>query len=416
MTLEAGRPSYDYRNCSSLFGYAAAAHIRSGAVCQLCGCGAGAIDFDLWRQMTVEHLIGESQGGYQSAIAASVVNRFPDLSPAEHDDLTRLIDEANTVTACGFCNSTTSRNRAPRGMAEVIEGTPGSSEEVLGAVEAETAAILQQKRADVEWKLSAVRRAFNELLVPQFPHERRDSAQPRLDTDTAITESLQSVEAFAGPRGLTDRIGALELQFVGATRDSALERLAGDGLSGDNLTAALAVKRAAGQINVTIHAMGILLALPHILGEGEVVEQLSLGAGNTGREFDLVTNRQVAEFKFIAWQGGPESIRQNTVFIDLFRLAETDTEKRRVLYLTELDRPLRFLGGGRALKSVLSKNAGAAEQFFARHGDSFRVVRDYWTTIRGRVELVDLSLHLPMLKAMPTDSIDEAASGLGPSS
>ena len=53
---------YDYRNCQSLFGYAAKVHERSGGVCQLCGAGTAGLDFDLWRQMTVEHLIGESQG------------------------------------------------------------------------------------------------------------------------------------------------------------------------------------------------------------------------------------------------------------------------------------------------------------------------------------------------------------------
>src|SRR5205807_243716 len=57
---------YDYRNCQSLFGYAAKVHERSGGVCQLCSAGAAGLDFDLWRQMTVEHLIGESQGGYLS--------------------------------------------------------------------------------------------------------------------------------------------------------------------------------------------------------------------------------------------------------------------------------------------------------------------------------------------------------------
>jgi hypothetical protein len=36
-----------------------------------------------------------------------------------------------------------------------------------------------------------------------------------------------------------------------------------------------------------IHAVGILTALPHILEHDERIETLSLGAGNTGRQFDL---------------------------------------------------------------------------------------------------------------------------------
>ena len=40
--------TYDYRNCESLFGYAASAHVRSGSICQLCGCGDGkGVDFVL---------------------------------------------------------------------------------------------------------------------------------------------------------------------------------------------------------------------------------------------------------------------------------------------------------------------------------------------------------------------------------
>jgi hypothetical protein len=73
------------------------------------------------------------------------------------------------------------------------------------------------------------------------------------------------------------------------------------------LMAAAEMKRLAGQINVVIHSLGILLCLPHILEVGEQVEKVSLGAGNTGREFDLETNYRVAEFKFVHWRGGPEA-------------------------------------------------------------------------------------------------------------
>jgi hypothetical protein len=62
-----------------------------------------------------------------------------------------------------------------------------------------------------------------------------------------------------------------------------------------------------------IHALGILLCLPHILRPGEVIDYVSLGAGNTGRAFDLETSLRVAEFKFIHGQGGPGSIRQNSL-------------------------------------------------------------------------------------------------------
>ncbi len=70
------------------------------------------------------------------------------------------------------------------------------------------------------------------------------------------------------------------------------------------LDSAFILKEVAGQINVIVHAVGILIALPHILREGEVIQSLSLGAGNTGKAFDLETDWRVAEFKFIQWRGG----------------------------------------------------------------------------------------------------------------
>ena len=52
-----------------------------------------------------------------------------------------------------------------------------------------------------------------------------------------------------------------------------------------------------GQINVIVHAVGILVALPKILELGELVQSLSLGAGNTGRAHDLETDRRIDEFR-----------------------------------------------------------------------------------------------------------------------
>jgi hypothetical protein len=58
----------------------------------------------------------------------------------------------------------------------------------------------------------------------------------------------------------------------------------------------------------------------------------------TGRSFDLETSYRVAvaELKFIRWQGGPESIRQNQLFKDFYLLAGSSVEaislRRRANY------------------------------------------------------------------------------------
>jgi hypothetical protein len=178
---------YDYRNCQSLFGYAAKVHERSGGVCQLCGAGAGGLDFDLWRQMTVEHLIGESQGGYLSQILASLAGRFPELSAAERAELAGQIDAANTVTACSFCNATTSRAQAPTSMTALIETAPdGTPEDIRRQVTAGLDGILAAKRKEVAWKLASVRKAFDSRVAPGLADARLAEAS---EPPTTVTGS-----------------------------------------------------------------------------------------------------------------------------------------------------------------------------------------------------------------------------------
>jgi len=160
---------YDYRQCQSLFGYAQGVHKRSKGVCQLCNCGAGQqVSFDLWRQMTVEHLIGESQGGYLRDIRIAIARRFPTLSTEEHERLAQRINEANAVTACSFCNSTTSRDRHRKGMWQLISDTEGTPDEVVDEVIRELHTVLERKRADVERKIRSVREAFEKFVEPEL--------------------------------------------------------------------------------------------------------------------------------------------------------------------------------------------------------------------------------------------------------
>jgi hypothetical protein len=167
--------NYDYRNCASLFGYAASVHERSGAICELCDCGSGSLDFDLWRQMTVEHLIGESQGGYLRQIRACLADRFPDL---DHVDISRIavaIDQANTISACSFCNSTTSRDRNKVSMTSLIADSGGTEDEVSAYVAAALGDVLRRKRDTVQWKISAVRKAFEERVAAKLLAARQPS-------------------------------------------------------------------------------------------------------------------------------------------------------------------------------------------------------------------------------------------------
>jgi len=159
---------YDYRNCQSLFGYAASVHERSGGICQLCGCGFQNLDFDLWRQLIVEHLIGSSQGGYSRHILDSLFQKYPEEELDRIASLAAEIDVANTITACSFCNSTTSRDRAPQSMDALIQGGPDDIELMASYVVARLREISERKRHTVMHKVAAVRAAYDELVASKL--------------------------------------------------------------------------------------------------------------------------------------------------------------------------------------------------------------------------------------------------------
>jgi hypothetical protein len=213
---------------------------------------------------------------------------------------------------------------------------------------------------------------------------------------------IEQLRAFSGG-DLTSTLSKIEGSIGGTTIESCIAFLVRVGATNNALLAAAEMKRLSGQINVVIHALGILLCLPHILEDGEKVEYVSLGAGNTGREFDLETSYRVAEFKFIKWQGGPESIRQNGIFKDFFRLADSSSQKRKYLYLLGIDHPMKFFNGGRALNSVLRDNR-LRELFYSRHGQSFAKVREYYQHHKDAVIIEDMTPWLPELASTIFDT------------
>jgi len=160
---------YNYRNCQSLFGYAQDVHKRSGGICQLCGAGMGEpSSFDLWRQLTVEHLVGASQGGYIKEIRVVISKRFPGLSNEEREELALRIDGANTATACSFCNATTSRDRNPENMAQLISEAKGEPDAAVNEVLLKLEEVLKRKRISVRWKLDSIREAFYSMIKPEL--------------------------------------------------------------------------------------------------------------------------------------------------------------------------------------------------------------------------------------------------------
>ncbi|MBN2002849.1 MAG: hypothetical protein JXA21_05790 [Anaerolineae bacterium] len=204
-----------------------------------------------------------------------------------------------------------------------------------------------------------------------------------------IKDAITLVETFKG-----DRLGAtiveMEKRLAQAGPETVAEHNRRSEVTPALLSAALEVKRASAQIDVVLHAVGILYALPHILNPDEVVESLSLGANNAGSNFDLVTNQRIAEFKFIHWQPKGNAVRNKTLFGDFFKLARVDTFKTKYLYLLDTYRPLRFLRGQHALQKALDRNQSLANDFAARYGDTYRTVGEFYTAHKDSIRLVSL--------------------------
>lgn len=209
----------------------------------------------------------------------------------------------------------------------------------------------------------------------------------------SINQAIEAIESFQGA-SLTESLSGIESEIVGLGFNEVLGFCSSRNIDHAFLASALSIKKVAGQINVIIHAAGILHSLQSILEPGELIESVSLGAGNTGRKFDLETNFRVAEYKFIDWQGGPESIRQNGIFKDFFELAEFETAKKKFLYVVGTEFPLRFFRGGRALTSVLSRQPLLLERVAAKYGTDVTKVCDYYELKRQEVSICDVSPYI----------------------
>ena len=119
----------------------------------------------------------------------------------------------------------------------------------------------------------------------------------------SIEIAIKAITEFQGA-SLRQSLAHIESSIVGLDATSLREFCDGNSIDDRFMSSATSIKKLAGQINVIIHAAGILCSLPAILMPTEVIESVSLGAGNTGRQFDLETNLRVAEYKFIDWRGG----------------------------------------------------------------------------------------------------------------
>ncbi len=86
---------YDPKSCQSLLGYGRAAHARSGGRCKYCDFGKERIDFNMWRQLSIDHVVPARLFPGEGRTLQSI---FPRLPKPELDKLTDEINRINLST------------------------------------------------------------------------------------------------------------------------------------------------------------------------------------------------------------------------------------------------------------------------------------------------------------------------------
>jgi len=210
------------------------------------------------------------------------------------------------------------------------------------------------------------------------------------------------IEAFKGEKektisnqnNLKTRIATIERGLHDKSITDVLDYVTQHKVS-EMLKEKLLIKKLSAQVDVAIHAYGILLALSKIMEDGEVIQYLSLGAGSTGKAFDVATSKRIAEFKFATWDGGSNTIRQNGIFKDFLELAiSTKSDgKTKQLYCLSADDVIRFLSNSeRSLASVLSRNP--INKKYPDIQTQYKTVKAFYQTYKNEVEIVELSDYI----------------------
>lgn len=210
---------------------------------------------------------------------------------------------------------------------------------------------------------------------------------------TELLAAFELVRAFKGS-SLATRIALLERETERKLKGQLPDILIHEHITAELLRSAVEVKRAASQIDEIVHAVGTLLALQDVLDEDEKIESLSIAAGNTGRSVDVDTNKRIAEFTFIDWKGGSESIRKQKLFKDFFCLAESETLKQRFIYVLGDDHAQRVFTTRSSCKGMLRKFAELQTAFVTKYGSDI-TVREYFELKKHLIQIVNLKSASP---------------------
>ncbi|MHB9036374.1 MAG: hypothetical protein ACYC64_06880 [Armatimonadota bacterium] len=188
---------YDPRSCQSLLGYGRAAHARSSGACIYCGLGKNKIDFDTWRQLSVDHIVPAMLFPGEGKTLRLL---FPNLQKTELRALAEKINGINLVTACNFCNSMTSRMKdlsadgilSPEGYENVTSLNAESVQSMLYRLQQRVDELLPTKKDYVKSRLAELRKTFEKEIKPELQNarDRREAKNGVLDIIDVFRERL----------------------------------------------------------------------------------------------------------------------------------------------------------------------------------------------------------------------------------
>jgi len=195
---------------------------------------------------------------------------------------------------------------------------------------------------------------------------------------------------------LKKHISTLEKDLIFKYSTDVFKYLEQDNIS-DILAEKMYLKRISAQVDVAIHAYGILVALAKIMDDDEVIEYLSLGAGNTGKAYDVCTSKRIAEFKFAKWDRSSNTMRQNSIFKDFLELAIyiDGNGKEKYIYCLSAADVIKFLSNSnRNLGSVLSRNT--INKKYPDIQERYKTVKEFYQDYKEEVKIIELSYYLDM--------------------
>lgn len=193
---------YNPNSCQSLLGYGRPVHKRSGGICKYCNFGKDSVNFDAWRQLSVDHIIPARLFPGEGKTLSSI---FPNLPNEELKTLAGLIDDINLVTACNFCNSMTSRMPnisveeilVQDNFGEVFSVDDPNIQQMLNRLQERVNEVLPMKRKYVRERLKRLCKTFEtDIRYELYEARKRPQGREVLYVIDDLMEKLKHVRAY----------------------------------------------------------------------------------------------------------------------------------------------------------------------------------------------------------------------------